>query len=196
MLPLPAECRAAPVRTPSAGEIHLRGGFRWTTWQRLWCPYTATRAGSDLPLNGRRRFHVFSSTMLQLSFSKPLHTAVCESRLRAFADRRIPQLTAREPSPSPFPRLRHLASSCRNAPPCEEALRPENESASLSLTTKLARRPSARAALVNLCRDYSHVKHDHACAEKNRVSFHSTLSHIPKSSRLSDSARSLARTSG
>jgi hypothetical protein len=52
---------------------------------------------------------VFTSSVsktLRLSFSKPPHAAVCETRLRAFADRRIPQLTAREPSPSSFPRVR------------------------------------------------------------------------------------------
>jgi hypothetical protein len=37
--------------------------------------------------------------------------------------------------------LRHLASSCLNASPCEEAPRPENESASLSLTNEAGSSP-------------------------------------------------------
>jgi hypothetical protein len=103
--------------------------------------YNATRAASNSLPAGRRRFHVFSFDGLQLSFSKPLQAGICESRLHAFAERRIPQLATRELSLSSFPRLQHLASSCRNASPCEEAPRSENESASLSLTNEARSSP-------------------------------------------------------
>lgn len=101
----------------------------------------ATRVERDSPPAGRRRFHVFSSKTLQLSFSKPLQTAVC-----GHACARSPTAACRnlllENCRVPLSReCVHLASSLRNASPCEEAPRPENESASQSLTNEAGSLP-------------------------------------------------------
>jgi hypothetical protein len=87
----------------AAGNAGSAYGARWPSSSAR--PYIATRAGSDSPPAGRRRFHVFSSKPLQLSFSKPLHATECQTRLRAFRILGVPQLTARELSRSSFPRM-------------------------------------------------------------------------------------------
>ena len=65
-----------------------RGAFRGSGRRRA-VPVHATRAGSDSPPAGRRRFHAFGLKRLQLSFSKPLHAAISDhacahSRTAAF----------------------------------------------------------------------------------------------------------------
>jgi hypothetical protein len=101
----------------------------------------ATRVERDSPPAGRRRFHVFSSKTLQLSFSKPLQAAVCGhayARSPTAASRNLLLENCRVPLSR---ECVHLASSRRNAPPCEEAPRPENESASHSPTNEAGSLP-------------------------------------------------------
>jgi hypothetical protein len=116
------------------------------------------------------------SKTLQLSFCKPVTPHVCETRLRASANRGIPHLLL-ENRRLPLSRdCVHLASACRNPSPCGEAPRLENESASHSLTNEAGSSPfGARSVGESTSRVLPCQAGSRAAKEK----FASTLCHVP-----------------
>jgi hypothetical protein len=126
---------------------------------------------------------VFTSSVsktLQLSFSKPLQTVV-----REHACARSPTASFRnlllENCRVPLSRVCvHLASSWCNASSCEEASRPENESASHSLTNEAGSLPfGARSVGESISRLVRCQARLWVVAKKFVVELRSSLSHIP-----------------